>query len=395
MPPDMPAAKLRPVAAEHEHRRRRSCTRSRGRRRPRRRPSRRELRTAKRSPARPRTNSLAGGRAVQRDVAEDDVAPRPRSRRRPRAPTIAGRPRGPCRVVVALAVELERRGRACANAPKLWPAVPQSSRTRPRRRPGVAVAARDLARQQRADAAVGVAHRRRRSAPPRRASAAPAGEQPAVDRRATARPWSWPLGAGARARGPGPAAERPDRGRSPGPPVASAGRSRSVRPTSSSKRRTPSSRHQLAHLLGDEQQVAARRARACRRSAGAARDPASRCPTGHVLRWQTRIITQPAATSGAVEKPNSSAPSSAPMSTSRPVRRPPSTCSRTRPRSAVADEHLLRLGEAELPRQAGVLERRQRRGAGAAVVAGDHDVLGLRPWRRRRRSCRRPPRRRA
>ena len=32
-------------------------------------------------------------------------------------------------------------------------------------------------------------------------------------------------------------------------------------------------------------------------------------PTGHVLRWQTRIITQPAATSGAVENANSSAPS--------------------------------------------------------------------------------------
>ena len=44
----------------------------------------------------------------------------------------------------------------------------------------------------------------------------------------------------------------------------------------------------------------------------------------------------------------------------------------------VHDEHLLRLGQPELPRQAGVLERRQRRGTGAAVVAGDHDVLGLR-----------------
>ena len=47
---------------------------------------------------------------------------------------------------------------------------------------------------------------------------------------------------------------------------------------------------------------------------------------------------------------------------------------------AVEQQRLLRLGQAELPRRAGVLERRERRGAGAAVVAGDqHDVgVGLR-----------------
>ena len=46
----------------------------------------------------------------------------------------------------------------------------------------------------------------------------------------------------------------------------------------------------------------------------------------------------------------------------------------------VEQQRLLRLGEAEFPRTAGVLERRERAGAGAAVVAGDqHDVgLGLR-----------------
>ena len=42
-------------------------------------------------------------------------------------------------------------------------------------------------------------------------------------------------------------------------------------------------------------------------------------PTGQVLRWQTRIMMQPTATSGAVEKPYSSAPSSAATTTSRPV----------------------------------------------------------------------------
>src|ERR1041384_7287072 len=42
-------------------------------------------------------------------------------------------------------------------------------------------------------------------------------------------------------------------------------------------------------------------------------------PTGQVLRWQTRIMMQPEAISGAVEKPISSAPSSMAMATSRPV----------------------------------------------------------------------------
>ncbi len=60
-------------------------------------------------------------------------------------------------------------------------------------------------------------------------------------------------------------------------------------------------------------------------------------PTGHVFRWQTRIITQPAATSGAVENANSSAPRIAATSTSRGVRSPPSTCRRTRSRSALAE----------------------------------------------------------
>ena len=55
-------------------------------------------------------------------------------------------------------------------------------------------------------------------------------------------------------------------------------------------------------------------------------------PTGQVLRWHLRIMMQPMATSGAVEKPNSSAPSSAAMTTSRPVCSLPSVCTRMRPR---------------------------------------------------------------
>src|SRR4029077_188500 len=45
---------------------------------------------------------------------------------------------------------------------------------------------------------------------------------------------------------------------------------------------------------------------------------------------------------------------------------------------AVQHQRLLRLGEAELPWRPGVLDRAPRRRAGAAVVAGDDDVVRLR-----------------
>ena len=55
-------------------------------------------------------------------------------------------------------------------------------------------------------------------------------------------------------------------------------------------------------------------------------------PSGHVLRLHLRIITQPSTISASVPKPNSSAPRSAMMITSRPVFSCPSTCRRTCPR---------------------------------------------------------------
>ena len=45
---------------------------------------------------------------------------------------------------------------------------------------------------------------------------------------------------------------------------------------------------------------------------------------------------------------------------------------------AVRDQRLVGLGEADLPRRAGMLDRGQRRGAGAALEAGDGDVVGAR-----------------
>ena len=44
---------------------------------------------------------------------------------------------------------------------------------------------------------------------------------------------------------------------------------------------------------------------------------------------------------------------------------------------AIQDQRLLRFRQAEFPRRPGVLDRRFRRGARAAVVAGDRDVIGL------------------
>ena len=73
-------------------------------------------------------------------------------------------------------------------------------------------------------------------------------------------------------------------------------------------------------------------------------------PTGHVLRWQTRIITQPETTSGAVAKPNSSAPSSAAMTTSRPVFIWPSTCTTMRSRRPLRRSTCCVSARPELPR---------------------------------------------
>jgi len=70
-------------------------------------------------------------------------------------------------------------------------------------------------------------------------------------------------------------------------------------------------------------------------------------PTGQVFKWHLRIMMQPSTTSGAVAKPNSSAPRIAPTTTSRPVSsaRPPAPrCAR----EAGLNQSLLRLGEAEL-----------------------------------------------
>ena len=73
-------------------------------------------------------------------------------------------------------------------------------------------------------------------------------------------------------------------------------------------------------------------------------------PTGQVFRWQTRIMMQPDTTSGAVAKPNSSAPSSAAIDDVAAGLQLSVDLHDDPVAQVVEQEHLLRLGEAELPR---------------------------------------------
>ena len=198
---------------------------------------------------------LAGGRAVQRDVAADDVAPRPRSRVGRRARRSAGRPRGPCRSSRCTDAVSSSVMPRTANAPKLWPPVP-SSRSVTRAVGQARAAAQISPREHRADASGRCCAPRRSISTASPRSAAPT----ATSQRwsaATSRPWSCALGAGARrpARRAG-AAAAPDRG----PSATATGRRLAAQQVGAADEivEPPHAdrRHQLAHALGDEQQVA-------------------------------------------------------------------------------------------------------------------------------------------
>ena len=75
-------------------------------------------------------------------------------------------------------------------------------------------------------------------------------------------------------------------------------------------------------------------------------------PTGQVLRWQTRIMMQPSATSGAVAKPNSSAPSSAADDDVAAGLELAVGLDDDAAAQVVEHQHLVRLGQAQLPRDA-------------------------------------------
>ena len=100
-------------------------------------------------------------------------------------------------------------------------------------------------------------------------------------------------------------------------------------------------------------------------------------PTGQVPRWHLRIRMQPSDTRAEVPKPNRSAPEQradhdvaaglhlAVDLDEDPVAQP------------VEHQRLLGFGQADFPGGAGVLDRRERAGAGAAVVAADEHLVGV------------------
>ena len=86
------------------------------------------------------------------------------------------------------------------------------------------------------------------------------------------------------------------------------------------------------------------------------RDPAWRRRPGRCCRWQTRIMMQPSATSGAVAKPNSSAPSSAAIDHVAAGLQLAVGLDGDAAAQIVQHERLVRFGQAEFPRDAGVLD---------------------------------------
>ncbi len=403
-PPVMPAAKLRPVAPEHDHRRRPSCTRSRGRRRPRPPRCAPELRTAKRSPASPQEERLARrsprrARCCRRSRCRcGDVAGvrrrRGRRARRRRAPCRRSR----CARPSSSSVEPARR----ATPPRLWPARPaqRAARIGAVGQPGGARARRAISPASIAPTLRSVLRTwaREHDGLAGVSSAAPARGDAARASSAAAEPVP-PAAAERRAAGAGrrltPAAA-PDRDpRAPAATLVRRWRSRSARPITSSKRATPSAASQLAHLLGDEQEVAhdvlGRAGEAPPQLGVLRRDPdragVEVADAHHHAAGRDQRRGREGELLGAEQRRRR-----ARRGRCAGRRRP---AARTRPRSPFRTSTCWVSASPSSHGQAGVLERRQRRGAGAAVVAGDHDVVGARPWRRRPRSCRRRPRRRA
>ena len=365
MPPLIPAAKLRPVGPSTTTRppvmysQPWSPTPSTTATAP-------EFRTAKRSPASPgRTRarkSRRTGRCCRRSRSPRRRRPRPRAAR-----TRGRRPRGPCRRSRSRADErqldpgrkpgAERLARAPAELEVCTVALEAGARPwsragrrpcgrrsppRPRRLPSLAAALDQLPVERVVE---------RRDLRPRCGEAAcPAGTSGAREHVAR----STPRACQCVERRRRPRADRRDR---------------------RARRRADAERgQQLAHVLGDVQEVLDRRARACRerrRSSG----PGSRCRSG-TCSGGRRAITQPwrpaapsrSRTLGAEQRGDHDV-----AARLQPAVGPhPDTRAQ-----AVQHEHLLGLREPDLPRDAGVLDGGERRRARAAVVAGDEDVVGV------------------
>ncbi len=133
---------------------------------------------------------------------------------------------------------------------------------------------------------------------------------------------------------------------------------------------------ELAHFLGDElEEVHDELGLPVKRLRSSGFCVAT--PTGQVSRWQTRIMMQPgdhqgccgeAELLGAQQRGDDHVAAGLQLAVD---------LHDDAFAQAVEHQRLLGLGQAELPGHAGVLERVQRRRAGAAVVAGDQDDVGL------------------
>ena len=103
-------------------------------------------------------------------------------------------------------------------------------------------------------------------------------------------------------------------------------------------------------------------------------------PTGQVLRWHFRIMMQPSTISGAVEKPNSSAPSNAAIGDVTAGLHLAVGFDPDAAAQIVQHKRLMSFGQTQFPRDAAIFDRGQGRCAGAAGIAADqHFVcMGLR-----------------
>ena len=94
-------------------------------------------------------------------------------------------------------------------------------------------------------------------------------------------------------------------------------------------------RHDLPRLFGDKEEVGDDVLRGALEALAQGLVLGGDADRAGVLRWQTRIMMQPVAMRGAVEKPISSAPSSPAITTSRPVLICPSTWTVIRDRKSL------------------------------------------------------------
>ena len=154
--------------------------------------------------------------------------------------------------------------------------------------------------------------------------------------------------------------------------------SRSERPTSSSMRASAKRRQHFAHTFGQQREVVRPPSPGCRRTSCAALLSGWRYPVGQLFRWHCRAMSQPIAIRTEVPNPYSSAPSIAAITTSSGVLMPPSVRSRTRERRPFITSVCCVSARPSSHGQPAYLIDVERRGAGAAGVAADQDVIGSR-----------------